>query len=41
MWVVLFESDPVFATFGLSKVADVIFDWGTRADIACEIAVDN
>jgi len=30
-----------FATFGLSKVAEMVFDWGTRADIACEIAVDN
>jgi hypothetical protein len=28
-------------TFGLSKAAEALFDWGTRADIACEYAVAN
>ena len=30
-----------FATFGLSKAAEAVFDWGTKADIACEIAAGN
>lgn len=28
-----------FATFGLSKAAEAVFDWRTRPDIACENAV--
>jgi hypothetical protein len=28
-------------TFGLSKAAEALFDWSTRADIACESAVGN
>ncbi len=30
-----------FFTFGLSKAAEAVFDWSTRKDIACEIAVEN
>lgn len=30
-----------WATFGLSKAAEAVFDWNTRADIACEFAVEN
>ena len=30
-----------FMTFGLSKVGEAVFDWATKSDIACEIAVDE